>query len=311
MIDKSQMSQFKRIVFFTQYILTRLVSTILNLFPFSLALGLTRPVGFLMFSLSKRPKRMALENLHEAYKSEKSESEIEKIARGSFQHLAEFGIEWLRMPKIIQNPDRYLTINHIEKVRVAMKQKKGAFMLVSHNGNWEIMALNAGLLIAKPLGTSIYALARPLQNPYLYDYAVKLRGGMGLKTIDKSGGVREAFNRLKENEIVCALVDQRISEGSIETNFFGRSALTTSLPAIVALRFETPVFFLFLHRTKDQQFVLNVEGPVPIQRTGNVHQDIRVNTQKFLDRIEAEIRKDPARWLWMHNRWRPEHGQKD
>ncbi len=311
MADQNQVPLFERFIFFIEYLLTRLVSAILNLLPFSLALGFARPVGFLMFSLSKRPKRMALENLREAYRSEKSESEIKNIACGSFQHLAEFGIEWLRMPKIIQDPHRYLTINHVEKIRVALRQKKGAFMLVSHNGNWEIMALNAGLLIAKALGTSIYALARPLQNPFLYDYAVRLRGGMGLKTIDKSGGVREAFNRLKENEIVCALVDQRISEGSIETNFFGRSALTTSLPAIAALRFGTPVFFLFLHRTKDQRFVLNVEGPVPIEKTGNVHRDIRVNTQKFLDRIEAEIRKDPARWLWMHNRWRPEHGAKD
>ena len=311
MTDRNQASQFKRFIFFAQYLLIRFISGVLNLLPFSLALGLARPASFLIFSFSGRSKRMALENLHKAFKSERAESEIEKIAFGSFQHLAEFGIEWLRMPKIIQNPNRYLTINHVEKIRVALQQKKGAFMLVSHTANWEIMALNAGLLIAKPLGTSIYALARPLKNPYLYDYAMRLRGGMGLKTIDKSGGVREAFDRLKENEIVCALVDQRISEGSIETNFFGRPALTTSLPAIAALRFGTPVFFLFLHRTQDLRFVLDVEGPVPIERTGNVHRDIQTNTQKFVDRIETEIRKDPRSWLWMHNRWRLPHGPKD
>ena len=264
-----------------------------------------------MYALSKKPRTRALENLRAAYGSEKSEAEIKAIAQGAFRHLTEFGIEWLRMSQIAKDSDRYLTIHHVDRIHTALRERRGVMILISHNGNWEIMALIGGLLIAKPVGASVYALARPIKNPYLYKYALRLRELTGLKSIDKLGGVRETFARLKENGIVSILADQRVSEGGVETNFFGRPALTTSLPAIAALRLGTPIFFAFLHRTQDLRYVLDVEGPVPIETTGNVRHDIEVTTQKFNDRIEVEIRKDPRRWLWMHNRWRPQHGSKD
>ena len=302
-----------RFVYFFEYLVTRLISLTFNLLPFSLVLFLARPVGHTLFLILGKPRRTALENLRAAFPSGKSESEIQDIARKSFVHLAEFGVEWMRMPEMIHRPDRYLLeVNQKEKIYEELaSKKKGAIVLVCHTGNWEIMALMGGLLVAQPIGTSVYAVARPLKNPFLYDYAMRQRGGMGLKTIDKSGGVRETFERLKENAIVCILVDQRVSEGSVEIDFFGRPALTTSLPALAALRLGTPIFFNFLHRTPDLRYVMNVEGPVPIEISGNVHRDVQVNTHKFMNRIETEIRKEPARWLWMHNRWRPKHGFKD
>ena len=306
------MAGFKNLVYYSEYALSCFISGILSLLPFSLALRLARPIGNLLFWLLKRPRRMALENLRAAYKSEKSESEIQAIARGAFTHLAEFGIEWFKISQIVKAPERYLIrVNQGEKVQAALQKKRGAIVLICHTGNWEIMALMGGLLVAKPVGASVYALARPLKNPYLYQRALRLRGLTGLKSIDKGGAVLETFARLRENGIVCILADQRVSEGGVEVNFFGRPALTTSLPAIAALRLGTPVFFNFLHRTQNLRYEMNVEGPVPIEATGNVRWDIQANTQKFTDRIETEIRKDPRRWLWMHNRWRVPHGPKD
>ncbi|MBI4394766.1 MAG: hypothetical protein HY583_01070 [Candidatus Omnitrophica bacterium] len=317
----------KKIIFAFEYGTIRVISFLVRLLPFSFTLYLARPIGFILYALFPKPRQIAHQNLRLAFQNEKSKSEIRRIARGAFVHLAEFGIEWLRMPEMIRFSDRYLSeVKNKEKIYAELEKKNGAIVLVCHTGNWEIMALMGGLLVAKPIGTSVYAVARPLENPYLYDYAVKLRGGMGLKTIDKSGGVRETFDRLrKENAIVCILVDQRVSEGSVETHFFGRPALTTSLPVVAALRLGTPIFYNFLRRITLHhpppkmgegeeggiQYEMQVEGPMPLERTGDFKEDIRVNTQKFISRIETEIRKNPARWLWMHNRWRVPHGPKD
>lgn len=298
-------------IYLIEYLLTRIVGGLLNLLPFSLVLRLARFVGVLIFQLSGRARRIALTNLRFVYGADKSEAEIHGIAKEAFVHLAEFGVEWLRMPQIARAPEKYLKINHVDRIHQALKKRKGAMLLVSHTGNWEIMALIGGLLIAKPIGAVIYSLARPLKNPYLYRYILRLRGMTGLKSIDKMGGVKETSARLKENGIVCLLIDQRVREGSVETDFFGRKSLTTSLPAIAARRFGTPIFFVFLHRTPDLHFVMDVEGPFPIEATKNPKQDIQTNTQRFNDRIEAEIRKNPSQWLWMHNRWRLEVGPKD
>ncbi|MBI1977174.1 MAG: hypothetical protein HYS55_00290 [Candidatus Omnitrophica bacterium] len=320
----------KHFVYRLEYGFVRFMSGFLALLPFSFALKLARLLGRFLYVVFRKPRRMALENLREAFQREKSEREVHRIAQGAFIHLAEFGIEWLRMPYMIQNPERYLIeVYHKDKIHKALQEKKkGAIVLIGHTGNWEIMALMGGLLVAKPVQVPLYAVARPLKNPYLYDYVMKLRGGMGLKTIDKSGGVRDTFDRLtKENAIVCILVDQRVSEGSVEINFFGRPALTTSLPVVAALRLGTPIFFNFLYpvrhsaprcgmsngvnRTSHYRYEMKVEGPITIERTGDFKRDIQTNTQHLMDRIEREIRKDPTRWLWMHNRWRVAHGAKD
>lgn len=296
---------------FLEYALIRLLGGLLNLLPFSLSLALARPIGILLFRFRKRSRRMALTNLRRVYGAEKSESEIQTIARESFVHLAEFGVEWLRMKEIAKRPERYLAIRHAERIHEALKQGKGAILLVSHTGNWEIMALVVGHLIARPVGAAIYALARPLKNPYLYRYILHLRGLTGLKSIHKIGGARETLDRLRENGIVNLLIDQRVREGSVGTRFFGQEAMTTSLPALAARRLGTPVFYLFMDRQPDLRFVMEVEGPAPVESTGSLRGDLQVNTQHFNDRIEAEIRKDPARWLWMHNRWRLAEDPKD
>lgn len=300
-----------RLVPFFEYLLIRGVAFSINALPFPLALRLARPLGFLLFRFLTRLRKRALDNLKQAFQGQKTDFPIQKIAQESFVYLAEFAIEWFRMSRIARNPDCYLAIRNVERIHTALKEGKGALLLVSHGGNWEIAALIAGELIAKPVGASIYALARPLKNPYLYHYVLHLRGLTGLRSIDKIGAVKETFRRLKENGIVSLLIDQRVSEGAVETEFFGQSALTTSLPALCAIRLGTPIFFLFVNRTPGLRFVMEVEGPAPIETTGKVEQDIRINTQHFNNRIETEIRKDPARWLWMHNRWRERDGAKD
>lgn len=233
------------------------------------------------------------------------------LAKETFVHLCEFGVEWFYMPKMAKNPGRYLGIQGVEKLYETLQQKKGAILLVSHKGNWEVMALIAGLFIAQPIAGKIYALARPLKNPLLYDYVLSQRGLTGLQSISKIGAVQQTFRRLKQNGMVCLLIDQRVNEGAVEVNFFGHKALTTSLPAICAVRLGTPVYYLFCERTPDPKYIMKVEGPAPIEISGSNDRDIRVNTQYFNDRVEAEIRKDPTQWLWMHNRWRIRHGPKD
>ncbi len=304
----------KTIIFYLQYIFVRVVASLLVFIPFGWTLKAGRAAGILLYYILRRPRQMAFQNLRQAFKNEKSEPEIKRIANESFVHLAEFGAEWLRMPEMIRRPERYL-IDVYNKQAIHHElatKKRGAIVLICHTGNWEVMALMGGLFVAKPVNIPLYAVARPLDNPYLYEFAMKLRGGMGLKTIDKSGGVRDTFDKLrKENAIVCILIDQRISEGSVEVPFFNRPALTTSLPVVAALRLGTPIFHNFLYRTDKFRYEMKVEGPLAIERTGNFKRDIEINTEKFLKRIEREIRKDPARWLWMHNRWRVPDGAKE
>ena len=293
----------KNAIHYIEYVAIRLMGFLINLMPFPVALTLANPIGIGLFYILGKQRNKALDNLRRAFGNEKSEEDIIKIAKGSFIFLVEFAMEWLRLPEMAKHPDQYFSVNHAEKVHAALKQKKGAIFLVSHNSNQEIMAVITGCLIARPINAEVFAVARPIKNHYLYRYILKVRGIFGTKCIDKKGAVRETFKQLKRNAIVAVLIDQRVSEGQTAA-FFGRLAVTTSLPAMAAIRNGVPVFFVSLARASGPKFIFDIQGPLEIQTTNDFEADIRSATQQFNDLIEAKIRKEPAHWLWMHNRWR-------
>ena len=49
---------------------------------------------------------------------------------------------------------------------------------------------------------------------------------------------------------------------------------------------------------------LEYGAPVEVRRTGVLAEDIRALTAACTARIEAEVRRRPDLWFWMHNRWR-------
>ena len=293
-----------RIIQLIQYILFRCLCFLLNLLPFSWVLKLGQLGGRTLYHLLGYYRRIALENLNFVFGAEKSETEIEKIAIQSFENLGYFAIEFVRIPKIVKNLEQYVVIKNKESVLKALELKKGVILIVSHFGNWEWMGVTAGAE-ARRRGVKINAIARVFGNPFLYHYAVdNLRGATGLKTIDKKGAAREIMKHLDDNEIVCVLIDQHERYGSVPVPYFGRTAWTTSLPAVMALKKQVPVIPVFSFRNIGKPTVVELGNPFSVIRTGDFEADLVENTKQYMKSIEEVVRKRPGDWLWMHARWR-------
>ena len=178
-----------------QYGLFRVLCFILNLLPFSWGLKLGQLGGRSLYYILGKYRGVALENLRFAFRGEKSEAEIKKIAVQSFENLGLFAIEFIRIPKIQNHLEQYIIFKNLESVFNALKQKKGVILIVSHFGNWEWMAAAAGERF-RQRGAQINAVARVFGNPFLYRYVTaKLRGVTGLVTIDKRGAARDTIKR--------------------------------------------------------------------------------------------------------------------
>ncbi|OGX04046.1 MAG: hypothetical protein A3G87_09460 [Omnitrophica bacterium RIFCSPLOWO2_12_FULL_50_11] len=282
-----------------EYLLLRLVGALIRLLPFSVGMAAARWVGRLLYVLLARYRTIALENLRAAFGDEKTASEVKKIAVQSFKHLAVFGLEFIWIPKMTKHLDRYLLVEGADRLWNALNAKNGVVLIVSHFGNWEWMAVGTGAE-----GFPMHAVARPLRNPFVYDYVKKLRGITGLKSVDKKGAVRQAVKLIKKNQVLCVLIDQHERQGSVRVPFFGREALTPTLPAILALRRSAVVMPLFFYREKHPPSRMIFYDPFPVIETGDYKRDVFENTKQYVQFIEGEIRKRPGDWLWMHRRWR-------
>lgn len=293
----------KKSLYYLQYLLYQAVSAIVNLLPYSMALSLGEGVGASLYHLKKYRREIALENLRAAFGAEKSEEEIQNLARLSFKNMVRVFVEFIRIPKTRKDPSRYFGTLHTERVWKALEGKKGLILIVSHYTNWELMAIATGIE-----GLPLHAIGRPVKNPFVYERIKKLRGETGLKSIDKMGAVREMLKLLRENQIICVLIDQHAGDHGIWIDFFGRECSTTPLPAMIALKKKCPVIPCFGIREPGGRFVVDFQEPFELIETGNYAADLTANTALYTKKIEEVIRKNPGDWLWMHRRWknRPE-----
>ena len=111
------------------------------------------------------------------------------------------------------------------------------------------------------------------------------------------------INKVKNGYSIALMVDQRVGEGS-RIPFFNLPALTTTVPAQLALKYNCKLVPISLERKGDINFEMTVHEPYEIQKTGNVDADTNNITLKINQIIEKMIIKNPTQWLWSHNRWK-------
>jgi KDO2-lipid IV(A) lauroyltransferase len=240
-----------------------------------------------------------MKNLRLAFGNEKSEAELLEIAEQSMKNLGKLAFEFIRTPEASANPDRYLVPPDVGPIMEAVKEKGGFIAIVSHFGNWEWLAIPI-----KKYGLHVHAVGRPLKNPYLYRYVREMREAANLTNIEKSGAVRSSIEVLKRRGILAVLIDQHEARGSVWVDFFGRKAATSTLPAMLALKYEYPVLPAFFYRDESGCSKIKYGPLFPLIKTGNLQADLLANTQQYVAKIEEEIRKRPGDWLWAHRRWR-------
>ena len=112
-------------------------------------------------------------------------------------------------------------------------------------------------------------------------------------------GVRDAIKYLKKNHSLALMIDQRVSEGE-KISFFGKKALTTTLPAQLSLKLNIDIVPVYIERTKNNNFIIEFKRPVNHKNFKN-----KIDLSEELNRIlEEMIVKNPYQWIWTHNRWK-------
>ena len=287
-----------RFFFYLQYLVFRLLALIANSLSATAVSRLAETAGAFLF-LRKRRRDFCIHNLHNAF-PEKSGQEIRRIGRASMQSLVKVIFEFIRIPVISKNPARYIEIRGEDHVWQALGKGRGLILAVSHFGNWELAGIAASMK-----GFPLHAIGKPNKNPFISNFIIRLRGLTGLKTIGQQGAVRKSVELLKQNQVIAMLIDEHAKKGSVWVDFFGRQALTSALPAMLALKYKAPVIPVFFYRERNQKAALVFDKPFDLKETGNFKVDIQVNTEQYMRRLQEELVKRPEDWtLWMHNRWR-------
>jgi KDO2-lipid IV(A) lauroyltransferase len=99
------------------------------------------------------------------------------------------------------------------------------------------------------------------------------------------------------------LVDQRIGSG-ISVPFFGRPALTNTLPARLAREYDCPVHGARAVRLPGGRLHLELTPEIVLPRDHHGLVDVEAATRRINEIVEGWVREHPDQWFWLHDRWR-------
>jgi KDO2-lipid IV(A) lauroyltransferase len=258
----------------------------------------SRRFGNLIYTLSRRYRTVAETNLAKAFPEWDHET-VRQVARTTFRNFVRAALLFFRafhLPP--EKVDETVVVSGMEHIEQALAAGNGLILITAHYGNWE---LAARWLVRR--GYKVNVVARSTDDPTTTSMVNRVRENGGYNVIDRETGAVAALRCLKRNEVLCILPDQNVN-GGIFVDFFGRPVATALGPAMFALRSGAPVVCAFAPRGEDGRTYVTVQPPLEIERTGDDRKDAYVLTQKYTRVIEDEIRKDPAQWLWLHDRWR-------
>ncbi|HSR73761.1 MAG TPA: lysophospholipid acyltransferase family protein, partial [Sulfurovum sp.] len=169
--------------------------------------------------------------------------------------------------------------------------------------NWELMAH----FIAKN-GLPMAVIGRKGNNTLIEEnITTPFREKYGNSAVSKDKAMLSMMKRLKAKGNVGLLIDQK-SGGSLSAkiDFFGKPATTTLSVASLKLKLDPSVVPVFVVRDSDGQYELVINDPVEYvaDEIEDQQKKLEAMTLKYNQAIEDVVRKYPAQWFWMHNRWR-------
>ena len=95
------------------------------------------------------------------------------------------------------------------------------------------------------------------------------------------------------------MIDQRVSEGE-KINFFNKFALTTTLPAQLATKYNLEIIPVYIERLLDNKFIIEFQKSI---NPKSFKSKIEL-TNELSKVLEKMIVKNPGQWIWTHNRWK-------
>lgn len=289
------------------------VRALVRLLPHSGARAVGRLLGRLAHLLLARHRRIVRDNLARAL-PELPEAERRRMVPRIFEHVGlsladAVSLERFYLVELCRRIDLEGWDHLQEAERRAAERGTGVVILSAHLGLWEVAAYPPGIY-----GGPLHVVGRPLDNPLLDAELVRSRARFGNELIPKRGAVRPMFRALSKGGRVGILIDQRARPGEgIWVPFFGLPAYTTPILARMALRTGAPVVPIFGHALPGGRYrVVLREAVWPEDSDQPAGSDdepaVAALTARYLSACEAEIRRHPETWLWLHERWKTPRG---
>jgi KDO2-lipid IV(A) lauroyltransferase len=285
------------------FAVARTAILLLQALPLPWVARLGRAGGALAYRLDVRHRRVALANLKMCFGHEMSPAEIRTIARENFRRIGENYASAIRTAAM----DWQELQPHVEFVSDPMTfaltpdgQPRSLVAAIGHFGNFELYARVGQYYPGLRPATTYRALRQPSLNRLLRSLRER-SGCLYFERRTDSAALRAAMSR--PGTSLGLLADQNAGRAGAQIPFLGHDCSTSVAPAVFALRYHCPLRTAICHRVGLARWRIEVGPEIPTRENGRPRKTEAI--MRDVNRaFEAAVRRDPANWFWVHNRWK-------
>jgi len=285
------------------YIIVRSVVALLQALPISWVARLGRVGGAVAYWIDGRHRRVALRNLAMCFGNEESPDTIRNLAQENFRRVGESYATAIKTAVMTWDELRpHVEVSGAESLlpRDGEPNTQGRIVAIGHFGNFELYARLARFAPMYTPATTYRGLRQESLNELMQSMRER-SGCLFFERRSEGPALRLAIRR--KRLLLGLLADQHEGRGGLRLPFFGHECSTSAAPAVFARRYDCPLHIAICYRIGLARWRIEVSSEIPTREDGHdrTSEDIMNDVNRA---FEVAVRRDPANWFWVHNRWK-------
>lgn len=282
------------------YLFGRTLVAFIQMLPLRLVARLGRAGGLVFYWLDARHRKVAIRNIRLSF-PEKSKTEAIGIARENFQRIGENFASAVKTAAMTPEQLRpHFDFSFAEKI-LPHKMDDGPqsrIVAIGHFGNFELYARFGEYVPIFKCATTYRGLRQPSLNRLMQS----LRERSGCRFFERRTEAAALKACMTDTGLLLGLLADQRARGTLRVPFLGRDCTASSAPAVFALRYNCPLHTAICYRVGLAKWLIEVGDEIPT-RIGGEPRSILDITRDINQAFEVAVRRDPANWFWVHDRW--------
>ena len=200
-----------------------------------------------------------------------------------------------------------MRFENVEMMKHSFDKGQNVSIFLGHYCNWEWVSsitVNYECYLDKVVFGQIY---HKLENEAMDKVFLKLRGRMGAVSIPMAETLRKIVDIRKHNQqwIIGFIADQVPMWNNIHLwlDFLHHDTPVFTGTERIARKFDTDVYYLDVRRERRGYYVARYEL-LAEHASQSSESELTI---RYFSLLEKSIRRQPAFYLWTHNRWKRTH----
>ena len=239
-------------------------------------------------------------NLTSAF-PEKDEQDIKTIERKIYHWFCDYIVETFKMASISRKEmSRRMVFKGTELIEQCWAEGQSCGVLLGHYCNWEWISTLPLAMSDRGLCAELY---HPIENPETDNFFLELRQRFGSVCIPMERALRDIVKYRNEGRplVIGYIADQKPNWRNIHLwmPFLNHNTPMFTGTERIIKRTGQAFFYGDVRRIKRGYYECEFKL---IEKHPDDMLDFKL-TERYMQEMEKTIRRDPAYWLWSHDRW--------